>query len=154
MTIAGRFALSLLLAAAPLVAPLVAHADLMVPPPPGGALRASAASGALAPEQIPALAIDWFGRMERGDIDRDRLTPEYSARLTPEAITELSRYLKARNYGEPPNRAEIVKTRTGTDQSVYLVQLLFPRGDSGSMLIGIDHQNRITGLSVMTLPGD
>ncbi|MFG1418416.1 hypothetical protein V5F38_10970 [Xanthobacter sp. V0B-10] len=105
-------------------------------------------------EPIAKLALEWFGRMKTGDIDRSRLSAEYNAQLTAEAVHALSQYLNSRDYGTAPEKAEVMEQRAGDRQTVYLLRLTFPRGDTGSMLLGMSTNDKITGIMILGLPGD
>ena len=56
-------------------------------------------------------------------------------------------------YGLPPG-AEILRTRTFSDQTIYLVKLVFPRGDAAAMLVGFDTEGKITGIDFVSMAGD
>jgi hypothetical protein len=118
-------------------------------------LVASAAPPAVPTESaVESLALEWFKRMETGAIDRTQLTPDYSAQLTDGAVQEMSRYLKKYDFGAPPTGAKILLTRAAGDQTFYVVKLLFPRGDAGSLLIGLNADGKITGINLMSMAGD
>jgi hypothetical protein len=117
----------------------------------------SAASAAPAPPNesaVESLALEWFKRMETGAIDRTQLTPEYSAQLTDSVVQELSRFLKKQDWGATPSGAQVLLTRADGDQTFYVVKLIFPRGDAASLLVGFNHEGKITGINLMTMPGD
>jgi hypothetical protein len=119
------------------------------------ALAASLSSANVQAEKnIDALALRWFAQMQAGEIDRAQLTPDYNARLTNDAVREMSQYLKEHNYGVPPGRAEVVQTRTSGDQTLYVVKLVFPRGDAASLLFGFNTEGKITGISLLSMAGD
>jgi hypothetical protein len=124
----------------------------------GGATATPAASVSSAnvqtAESVDALALKWFAQMETGQIDRAQLTADYSARLTNDAVREMSQYLKQHDYGVPPERAEVVQTRTSGDQTLYVVKLIFPRGDAASLLFGFNSGGKITGISLLGMAGD
>jgi hypothetical protein len=103
---------------------------------------------------VEALALQWFGDMQSGRIDRSRLTPEYNAHLSDAAVEGLAEYMKAHAYGAAPLRAEIVVKRKAGDQSIYIVKLVFPRGDAASLIIGLNGAGQITGLDVTSMAGD
>jgi hypothetical protein len=103
---------------------------------------------------VEALALEWFGRMQSGQIDRSKLTEAYSAQLTDEVVQALSRHLKEDNYGAPPVGTKVLRTRTLGEQTFYVVKLVFPRGDAASLLIGINTDNKITGISFLSMAGD
>ena len=123
-----------------------------------GVTAAPAASVASANVQnerkIDDLALKWFADMKTGQIDRTQLTPDYSARLTNDAVREMSQYLKEHDYGVPPLRAEVLQTRMSGDQRLYVVKLVFPRGDAASLLFGFNGQGKITGISLLSMAGD
>jgi hypothetical protein len=50
-------------------------------------------------ESVETLALEWFGQMRAGQIDRTQLAADYCAQLTDAAVQELSRYLKEYDYG-------------------------------------------------------
>jgi hypothetical protein len=124
----------------------------------GGATASRAASvpsaNAQTEKNVAALALKWFAQMKIGQIDRAQLTPDYSARLTNDAVREMSQYLKEHDYGVAPERAEVVQTRTSGDQELYVVKLIFPRGDATSLLFGFNRDGKITGISLLSMAGD
>ena len=124
----------------------------------GGATATPAASVSTANTQteksVDTLALKWFAQMETGQIDRAQLTADCSARLTNDAVREMSQYLKEHDYGAPPKRAEVIQTRTTAGQTLYVVKLVFPRGDAASLLFGFNPQGKITGISLLSMAGD
>ncbi len=105
-------------------------------------------------DRVAAVALQWFAEMRAGKIDRAELNPDYSARLTPDAVQGMSHYLKEYQYGVSPLAARVILSRKTTDQEFYVVKLVFPRGDAASLLFGFDTQGRITGVSLMSMAGD
>ena len=105
-------------------------------------------------KSVDALALKWFAQMKTGQIDRAQLTADCSARLTNDAVQEMSQYLKEHDYGVPPERAEVVQTRKSGDQTLYVVKLIFPRGDAASLLLGFNSEGKITGISLLSMAGD
>lgn len=104
-------------------------------------------------DTVAGLALEWFGRMKSGEIDRSALSAEYNAHLTAEAVQAMSHYLNARKDGAMPEKAEILEERRGDGQTIYLVRLAFPGGDVSSMLLGLNANGQITGVMVLALPG-
>ena len=90
--------------------------------------------------------------MAAGQIDRMQLTAKYSAQLSDDAVRMTSHQLK--QYGASPIGAQILRTREFADQTIYLVKLLFPRGDAAAMLIGFDTEGKITGIDIISMAGD
>ena len=113
------------------------------PPPP---------ASARSQDSVKALALQWFAQMTAGQIDRTQLTAQYSAQLTDDAVQAMARELK--RYGASPTGAEILRTRTFSDQTIYLVKLVFPRGDAAAMLVGFDTEGKITGIDFVSMAGD
>ena len=103
---------------------------------------------------VEGLALQWFAQMRAGQIDRSQLTADYSAQLTDDAVRSMSRYLKEYDYGTSPGGAQILLRRSEGDQTFYVVKILFPRGDAASLLIGLDAQGKISGISLMSMAGD
>ena len=103
---------------------------------------------------VEGLALQWFAQMRTGQIDRTQLTAEYSAQLTDDAVRSMSQYLKEYDYGTSPKGARILLRRSQGDQTFYVVKILFPRGDAASLLIGLDAQGKISGISLMSMAGD
>jgi hypothetical protein len=103
---------------------------------------------------IDDLALKWFADMQTGQIDRAQLTPDCNARLTNDAVEHMAQYLKEHDYGVPPRWAEIVQTRRSGDQTLYVVKLVFPRGDAASLLFGLNTKGKITGISILSMAGD
>ena len=118
-----------------------------------GALADSPAQQAALPDdRIEALALRLYAQMEAGKIDRTQFTEQYSAQLTDDAVKAMSHQLG--EYGAPPLGAQVLRTRTTSDQTLYLVKLLFPRGDAAAMLIGLDAAVKITGVDIVSMAGD
>jgi hypothetical protein len=109
-------------------------------------------SNAKAEDDVKAFALRWYTQMQAGQIDRAQLAAAYSAQLTDDAVSEMSR--KVNLYGAPPKSAEILQSRAIADQRFYLVKLVFPRGDAASLLIGFDAQGKITGINFVSMAGD
>ncbi len=103
-------------------------------------------------DNVSAFALDWFLRMQSGQIDRTQLTGAYSAQLTDHAVQEMSRLLNY--YGAAPRSAEILQSRTIEDETFQLVKFHFPRGDAASLLFGFGAEGKITGISLMSVAGD
>jgi len=110
--------------------------------------------GAPAAGSVERFALQWFARMQSGEIDRAQLVPEYSARLTDHAVMEMSRYLRAHDYGALPLSAEVLKTHKAGEQTFHVVKILFPRGDAVSLMFGRDAAGRITGMTLLGVAGD
>jgi hypothetical protein len=103
---------------------------------------------------VESLALEWFGQMQSGQIDRTQLTPEYSAQLTDDVVRDLSTHLKEDNYGASPTGAKVLRERSAGDQAFYVVKLIFPRGDAASLLIGLNTEGKVTGISFLSMAGD
>jgi len=103
---------------------------------------------------VEAVALKWFTQMQTGQIDRSQLTADYSAQLTDAAVQGMSRYLRNYNYGVSPTRADVLQSRMSGAQKLYVVDLLFPRGDAACLLFGFNARNRITGVSLLSMAGD
>jgi hypothetical protein len=129
-----------------LIAGLFLHSTVLATPIP--------AATVLTKDGVEALALNWFAQMQKGQIDRTRLAPEYNAQLTDAAVRNMSQYLKEHDYGTPPLRAEVMQKRTDEDQTFYEVKLVFPRGDAASLLFGFNAVGKITGVSLLSMAGD
>jgi hypothetical protein len=105
-------------------------------------------------KSVEAIALQWFGRLQTGQVDRTQLTPEYSAQLTSDLVQKMSAYLTKYKYGAAPIGARILRTRVIGDQTFYDVKLIFPRGDSASILLGFNKNEKITGIAFMSMAGD
>lgn len=92
--------------------------------------------------------------MQTGQIDRRQLSAQYSDQLTSDKVQAMSRYLKKYQYGASPSGAKILQVRTIGDQTFYLAEILFPRGDAASLLFGLDTDGKITGISLLGMGGD
>ena len=109
------------------------------------------------PEAYPiehGFDFDWFARMRTGEIDRSQLAPEYDAHLTDHAVAEMSRYLKAYEFGALPLEAHVLHTRETGTQRIHAVKIVFPRGDPASLMMGLNRDGKITGISLMSMAGD
>ncbi len=120
----------------------------------GKPIYPQAPTGARTPEGVEALALQWFARMRTGEIDRSQLAPEYDAHLTVRAVEDMSRYLKAYEFGALPLEARVLKTSDAGTQRFHVVKILFPRGDAASLLMGLNADGKITGISLMSMAGD
>ena len=109
-------------------------------------------AGQPARETVATFALQWFVRMQAGEIDRSQYTAAYSAQLTDGAVRGLSRHLN--QYGAAPTGAEVVRSRTIDDQTFYVVKILFPRGDATGLLLGLDTAGKITGIDIVSMAGD
>jgi len=105
-------------------------------------------------KSVATLALEWFAKMQTGQIDRTQLAADYSAQLTDDAVQAMSRFLKEHDYGAPPTGAQVLKTSTVGEQTFYVVKLLFPRGDAASLLLGFNAEGKITGINLMSMAGD
>jgi hypothetical protein len=113
-----------------------------------------AQANSLTDKGVEAIALRWFDQMRTGQIDRTQLTAEYSAQLTDDAVKKMSAYLNEYKYGASPTGAQILRTRTTTEQTFYDVKLTFPRGDAASLLFGFNAEGKITGVALMSMAGD
>jgi hypothetical protein len=105
-------------------------------------------------KSVETLALEWFAKMQTGQIDRTQLAAEYNAQLTDDAVQAMSRFLKEHDYGAPPTGAQVLKTSTVGEQTFYVVKLLFPRGDAASLLLAFNTEGKITGINLMSMAGD
>jgi hypothetical protein len=120
----------------------------------GRPLHPQAPTGAQTPKGVEALALHWFARMRSGKIDRSQLAPEYDAHLTDHAVEQMSRYLKAYEFGHLPLEAHILQSRESGSQTFHVVKIIFPRGDAASLMMGCNSDGKITGISLMSMAGD
>ena len=120
----------------------------------GRPLHVHAPTGARTPTGVEALALHWFHKMRSGEIDRTQLAPEYSAHLTDHAIEQMSRYMKRYQFGHAPLEAHVMQSRESGSQRIHLVKIHFPRGDAASLMIGLNSNDRVTGLTLMSMAGD
>ncbi|MGH6990510.1 MAG: hypothetical protein ACREE3_11500 [Stellaceae bacterium] len=120
----------------------------------GRPIHPAALPAAPAPDSIESFALEWFTRMRSGAIDRTQLVPEYSAQLTDHAVKELSRYMRAYEFGALPLYAEVVRTHKDGDQTFHVVKIVFPRGDAASLMFGRDTAGRVTGMTLLSMAGD
>ena len=111
-------------------------------------------SGDRTEKSVETLALEWFANMQTGQIDRTQLAADYSAQLTDDAVQAMSQYLKKYDYGASPSGAQVLQTRTIGEQTFYVVKLVFPRGDAASLLLGFNAEEKITGISLMSMAGD
>ena len=103
-----RQAHQLIAAAALALLPVAAHADMGYPPPtpaPSAAASGGSDDGNMtADEKVTKRALEWVGRIQKGDIDRSQLTKDLNADFTPAIV---------QNYKEKYGSL-------GTVQSIYL----------------------------------
>jgi hypothetical protein len=100
--------------------------------------------GPMPSDSVKAFALEWFERLQAGQIDRTQMTAVLSETLTDEAVAEMSRHLES--YG-PATTDEIVENRKIEDQTFYLVKLFLRRGDALTLLFGFDESGKITGVT-------
>jgi hypothetical protein len=120
----------------------------------GRPLSPQAPSGARKHSPVDALALRWFADMREGKINRSELAPEYDAHLTDHAVEHMSHYLKRYEFGHLPLEAHVMQTRDTAAQKIHLVKIHFPRGDAASLMIGLNAEDKLTGLSLMSMAGD
>jgi hypothetical protein len=120
----------------------------------GRPLYPNAVTGARTSTGVEALALHWFAKMREGTIDRTQLAPEYSAHLTNHAIEQMSHYMKRYEFGHLPLEAHVMQTRETPSQRIHLVKIHFPRGDAASVMIGLNADDKITGVMLMSMAGD
>jgi hypothetical protein len=99
-------------------------------------------------DSVKAFALEWFGRLQAGDVDRTEMTTELSEALTDDSVKEMSRIVTS--FG-PATNDEIVENRQIDDQTFYVVKLFLKRGDAVSLLIGFSKSGRITGVTFPSL---
>jgi hypothetical protein len=104
--------------------------------------------------RVEGVALQWFAQMRTGQIDRTQLTPEFSKQLSDNSVRQMAQYLKNHDYGVAPLRSEVVQQRKIGEQTFYVVELVFPRGDATSLLFGFNLQGKITGISLLSMAGD
>lgn len=121
---------------------------------PGRPLHPDASSGARRHSPLEALALRWFADMREGKINRGELSPEYDAHLTDHAVEQMSRYLKRYEFGHLPLEAHVLQTRESGSQTFHVVKIHFPRGDAASLMMGLNADGKITGVSLMSMAGD
>ncbi len=95
-------------------------------------------------DSVKVFALDWFARLQAGEIDRTQMTRALSKSLTEDSVEVMARYLKS--YG-PASGGEITQNRRIEDQTFYVVKLFLERGDALSLLIGFDEGGKITGVT-------
>jgi hypothetical protein len=134
-----------LLAGAILVTGVAAAVADSLPPP-------RVAASASADGKVAIFALQWFTQMQAGKIDRSQYVDAYRSQLTDRAVEELSRLLN--KYGASPIGADVVQSRKIGEQTLYIVKVIFPRGDETSLLLGLDPAGKITGVDIMSLAGD
>ena len=120
----------------------------------GRPLHPAAPNGSRTPKGVEATALQWFAQMRSGKIDRAQLASEYDAHLTDRAVKEMSRYLKAYEFGHLPLEAHVLKTRETGSQRLHVVKIVFPRGDAASLMMGFNTDGKITGVSLLSMAGD
>jgi hypothetical protein len=99
-------------------------------------------------ESVQAFALQWFERLQAGQIDRNQMTTALSETLTDDSVKEMSRIVTS--FG-PATKDEIVGNRKIDDQTFYVVKLFLQRGDALSLLIGFDESGKITGVTFPSL---
>ena len=120
----------------------------------GRPLHVHAPTGARSSTGVEALALSWFAKMREGKIDRAELAPEYDAHLTDHAVEQMSRYLKRYEFGHVPLEAHVMHSRDFGAQRIHVVKIHFPRGDAASLMIGVNSDDKITGVTLMSMAGD
>jgi hypothetical protein len=97
---------------------------------------------------VKTFALEWFERLQAGQIDRTQMTTELSETLTDDSVKEMSRIVSS--FG-PATKDEIVENRKIEDQTFYVVKLFLQRGDAVSLLIGFNESGKITGVTFPSL---
>ena len=121
---------------------------------PVAGARAEEAPAVATPTGAPltAWAMQWFTEAMAGRTDRSQYAPAFAPQVTDEAVARMAHDLN--EYGAPPLRAEIVKTKKDGDQTFAIVKFVFPRGDATSLVFGFDAAGKITGIAVGGMAGD
>jgi hypothetical protein len=99
-------------------------------------------------ESVQTFALQWFERLQAGQIDRNQMTTALSETLTDDSVKEMSRIVTS--FG-PATKDEIVGNRKIDDQTFYVVKLFLQRGDAVSLLIGFNESGKITGVTFPSL---
>lgn len=122
---------------------------------PGG-VRIGDATQATTPagRALEDLALQWFGRMRSGSIDRTQLASEYDRHLTDEAVKTMSQHLSAYAYAETPLYASLLRSEARGAQTFHVVKIAFPRGDAASLMFGFNKGGKITGIALLSMAGD
>jgi len=94
----------------------------------GRPLDPQAPTGVRTPKGVEALALHWFAQMRSGAIDRSQLAPEYDAHLTDHAVEEMSRYLRAHEFGALPLEAHLLQSRESGSQRFHVVKIISRAG--------------------------
>ena len=110
--------------------------------------RPDAAGRSKVGRERTAFALQWFERLQAGQIDRDQMTTALSETLTDDSVKEMSRIVTS--FG-PATKDEIVGNRKIDDQTFYVVKLFLQRGDAVSLLIGFNESGKITGVTFPSL---
>jgi hypothetical protein len=127
-------------------------AALMIASVAGGSAEPAQLATVPAANSVEALALRWFLQMQAGKVDRSQYAATYRAQLTDDAVKAMSQHLN--EYGASPTRAEILQSRSAGTQTIYLVKLIFPRGDAASILLGLDTESKITAITIVSMAGD
>jgi hypothetical protein len=114
----------------------------------------AAPNASLTQSDVESLALNWFERMRKGEIDRGQLTSGYSRQLTAEAVQELAKFLQTYEYAAAPLGAQVLLKRSSGAQTFYIVKIVFPRGDAASLMFGFNEEGKITGINLMSMAGD
>jgi hypothetical protein len=99
-------------------------------------------------DSVKVFALEWFARLQAGQIDRTEMTTALSETLTEESVQEMSRIVAS--FG-PATKDEILENRKIDDQTFYVVKLFLVRGDAVSLLIGFDEGGKMTGVTFPSL---
>jgi hypothetical protein len=118
----------------------LADATAIASPAPTSSAAVSPAP--TADNAVAARAREWFGRLQRGDIDRAQLTKDLNAALTSDKLLQISAWLKP--LGEPTSFTLIDKAQHG-EFTTYRYHLDVKGGaitfnfvlDHGSMIAGV-----------------
>jgi hypothetical protein len=114
----------------------------------GSALGGQAPIDPTSGESVKAFVLEWFARLQAGEIDRTEMTTGLSETLTDVSLKEMSRIVTS--FG-PATKSEIVENRKIDDQTFYVVKLFLQRGDAVSLLIGFNESGKITGVTFPSL---
>ena len=107
-----------------------------------------------ADEDLRALALQWFERMRTGAIDRTQLARCLQRATDRRGGARDGAATQSLRVWAAPLGAETVRTETRAGETFAVVKLVFPRGDSANLLIGLDAEGKIAGLNLMSMAGD
>jgi hypothetical protein len=69
-------------------------------------------------------------------------------------LMSVTRFARHRKRPTRPSILNATPVPRGARRSLHVVKIVFPRGDAASLMMGLNADAKITGISLMSMVGD